>query len=46
MLRKKARSLGEAEIFARRSALHLDLYAGYVKQVNALTQELSEMRSS
>ena len=27
-------------------AEHLDLYAGYVKQVNALTQELSEMRSS
>ena len=26
-------------------AEHLDLYAGYVKQVNALTQELSEMRS-
>ena len=26
-------------------AEHLDLYAGYVKQVNALTQELSEMRN-
>ncbi len=26
-------------------AEHRDLYAGYVKQVNALTQELSEMRS-
>jgi len=26
-------------------AEHLGLYAGYVKQVNALTQELSEMRS-
>src|SRR5262245_29554232 len=25
-------------------AEHLDLYAGYVKQVNALVQELSEMR--
>ena len=24
---------------------HLDLYAGYVKQVNALVQELSEMRT-
>src|SRR5215470_13586609 len=26
-------------------AEHLDLYAGYVKQVNALVQELSEMRA-
>jgi superoxide dismutase, Fe-Mn family len=26
-------------------AEHLDLYAGYVKQVNALVQELAEMRS-
>jgi len=25
-------------------AEHLDLYAGYVKQVNTLMQELSEMR--
>ena len=24
---------------------HLDLYAGYVKQVNSLVQELSEMRA-
>jgi len=26
-------------------AEHLDLYAGYVKQVNSLTQELSEVRN-
>ena len=26
-------------------AEHLDLYAGYVKQVNALTKELAEMRT-
>jgi len=54
-MKKDGRAMNRAQSFEHLKGLdgisdsqlaeHLDLYAGYVKQVNALTQELSEMRS-